>query len=390
VNVVHYTHAAGSGAGRYVANLTTSLVASGVGVELICPSDFADVDRVRASGVGVRLSARSLVGASGRSAKLARAIGQSLAGARLAIRPRPPRTIVHLDFVGIPLLAIPVAAAWRLRGATVVLTVHDVEPHRSLLGGRFAGIERLAQRVLYRLASHLIVHFETGRTQLRRVYGISGNSITVIPHGAEIANKAARRARRPQAGELVRVAVLGGIRRNKGTHLAIEAVQQLRRSGLPVELTIAGQPPVSEAAYWRQCLDLIEADPAAFRVIARFLSDEEMQAELERTDAVLLPYDGFSAQSGVAIDALSHGRAVIATAQGGLGDLLATSGAGIRIRDASVPAVADAVAEAVAIGASGLAILGAAGAAHARTSLSWSTIGASHRRLYEALAAGPQ
>jgi glycogen(starch) synthase len=387
VNVVEYTHAAGSGAARYVANLSIALVERGVGVDLVCPSDFAYAAEAAAHGVRIAAGSRSLVNAVGRPAKLRRAVRQSVVGARIAGGLRSGSGIVHLNFVGIPALALPVVAWLRLRGRCVVLTVHDVWPHRPLLAGRLAWFERSALAWLYRSVDHLIVHYAVAAAELQREFGVAPARTTVIPHGAHpaVAGPPARSA----AGGTVRLAVLGSLRPNKGVHLAIGAVQDLRGRGLPVELVIAGRPEGPDADYWRTCQAQIESAPAGITTVASWLSDADMRARLLDSDAVLLPYGGFSAQSGVAIDALASGRPLIATAAGGLGELLERSCAGIRIEAPTRAAVCAAIEQAVGLGPAGLAALGAAGAAYAGDALAWSRVADRHIELYRRLAGPP-
>jgi glycosyltransferase involved in cell wall biosynthesis len=187
----------------------------------------------------------------------------------------------------------------------------------------------------------------------------------------------------------LRLALLGAIRPNKGVHLAIDAVQALRAQGLPIELTIAGQPGVSDVGYWRACQSMIERAPIGFHVTSDFVPDVDLRARLLESDAVLLPYDSFEAQSGVAIDAISSGRAIIATCAGGLEELVQRSGAAIRIESASAEAVRAAIKDALAVGQSGLAALGAAGAAYAREYLDWQRVADRHVQLYRKLARSP-
>ncbi|HET9519992.1 MAG TPA: glycosyltransferase family 4 protein [Candidatus Limnocylindrales bacterium] len=387
MNAIEYTHAGGSGAARYVANLAGALAAQGIAVDLVCPNDFAYTEELTGSGVRIVMAPRSLAGARGPVAKLGRAALQSIVGAWRAGRLPNESRLVHMNFVGIPLLALPVIVWLRLRGRRVILTVHDVLPHRPLLGDRLTRAERVPLAVLYRSADHLVVHYASAGRQLRREFGIREAQVTVIPHGADV------RAAAPPLGAAtdapLRLAVLGAIRPNKGVHLAIEAVQELRRRGRPIELTIAGQPGMPDADYWRTCQALIDRSPDGFHVTPTFLSDSEMRARLSESDAVLLPYDAFDAQSGVAVDAISSGRAIIATRVGGLEELVERSGAGIPIESASPDAVCASIEEALRLGRSGLATLGAAGIVYARDHLSWQKVAGLHVLLYRQVAATP-
>jgi len=289
---------------------------------------------------------------------------------------------VHMNSVGIPLFAVPVIAYLRWRGLRVILTVHDVVPHRPLLPRYLSLFERFALRLQYRAPDHLIVHYGAAASELARSFSIPSTRVTVIPHGAAIREGGPIR---DPSDPTIRVAVLGSLRANKGVHLAIRAVQDLRVRGVRVELSIAGQPDRSESRYWRDCEALIAQAPDGIRVESTFVSDARMQALLLGTDAVLLPYASFEAQSGVAIDAIAAARPIIATSAGGLGELLERSGAGIRISSASHEAVRTAIEEAVELGRPGLAALGAAGAAYVRNELDWRLVADRHVALYARL-----
>ena len=387
MSALHYTHAGGSGAARYVANLSRALVAEGIEVDLLCPRDFAYAAELSAQGVRILRAPPSLAEAQGRAAKLAAAVRQSVIGAWLAGRRPNPSHLVHMNFVGIPILAVPLVAWLRLRGRRVILTVHDVWPHRPLLDSRLSRFERLPLGLLYRMAEHIVVHYPSAVQELSRAFGVPASRVTVIPHGADVALDGSP-TRRPD-DPVVRLAVLGSIRRNKGVHLAIGAVQDLRRRGLPVELVIAGRPGVAEAGYWRMCRSLIERAPGGIDVTSAFVSDDEMRSILLGSDAVLLPYVAFEAQSGVAIEAISSGRAILATGAGGLDELLERSGAGIRIETASPEGVRAAIEQALDLGRPGLAALGGAGVAYAREQLDWRRVAARHIALYRQLVAEP-
>ena len=387
MNALQYTHAGGSGAARYVANLSRALATQGVEVDLLCPQDFAYANELSAQGVRIIHAPRSLAGARGRTAKLGRAVVQSGVGAWLAGRCPNRSRLVHMNFIGIPLLGLPVVAYLRLRGRRVILTVHDVLPHRPLLGTRLWRLERLPLGLLYRTADHLIVHYPSAARELRREFGVPAARVTVIPHGADVSAEGP--SVRAAADSTVRLAVLGSLRPNKGVHLAIGAVQELRRKGLSVELTISGQPGGPDGSYWRMCQTMIDRAPDGFFVTPTFVSDADMRTRLLESDAVILPYSSFEAQSGVAIDAISSGRAIIATGVGGLDELLERAGAGIRIENASREAVRAAIEEALKLGRTGLAALGAAGTEYAREELDWQKVADRHVALYRQLIPRP-
>lgn len=381
MNVLHYTHAAGSGAGRYVAGLCRALADERGTVTLLCPSDFEYGGDLADAAVRLVHGPPSLARAHSRPAKLWYALVQGAAGGWIAWRHTGRAGVVHINFIGLPLFGALVVAYLRLSGRIVVLTVHDVTPHRFLLGPRMERVERVILGVLYRTSTHLVVHYAAAAVQLSREFGVPRQRITVIPHGAEGPVDIPASVR-PTEETTVRLALLGSIRQNKGVDLAIAAVQALRRRGLPVELTIAGHAAASEARYWQSCRAAIGARPDGFHIISRYVTDTEMRTLLQNADAILLPYRAFAAQSGVAIDALAAGRAIIATGAGGIDDLFGSSDCGIRISEASEAAVSNAVEQAIKLGRAGLARMGDAGATYVQQHLSWAAVAHRHMALY--------
>jgi glycosyltransferase involved in cell wall biosynthesis len=385
MNVLQYTHAGRSGAAHYVAGLCHGLADEHTAVTLLCPRDFEYSADLARAGVRVFHGPPSLVEAHGRAAKLWYALAQGVVGGWMAYRHTRRGDVVHANFIGLPVLGALLLGYLRLSRRIVVLTVHDVTPHRLLLGPRWERQELALLRLQYRVPSHLVVHYAAAAAKLGREFGVPARRITVIPHGADVPVDVAAPAP-PNGRTTVRLALLGSIRANKGVHLAIAAIQALRRRDLPVELTIAGYTAAAEAGYWRTCRAAIDTAPDGLHVVSGYLSDAEMRSLLLRADAVLLPYRSFSAQSGVAIDALVSGRAIIATGAGGLDDLLKSCNCGIRIGEPSEAAVAAAVEQAITLGPSVLAQMGAAGAAYAREQLAWRVVARRHMTLYQQLA----
>jgi len=384
VKVLQYTHAGGSGAGRYVAGLCRALAAERTAVTLLCPRDFEYGGGLTSAGVRLVSGPLSLAGAQGRLAKLWYALAQGAAGGWMARRRTVRTGVIHMNFIGIPLIGAAVVTYLRLFGRVVVLTVHDVTPHRFLLGRRMERVERLMLRYLYRVSTHLVVHYAGAAAQLRVEFAVPPQQITVIPHGTDVLVDGVA-PERPTGDTTVRLALLGSIRENKGVDLAIAAVQALRRRGQLVELTIAGHAAASEAAYWRSCLAALGAAPGGIQIISRYIPDTEMRALLLDADAILLPYRAFAAQSGVAVDALAAGRAIIATGAGGIDDLFESSACGIRISEPTETAVSKAITRAIRVGRPELARMGAAGAAYARQQMSWAAVAHRHIELYRQL-----
>ena len=85
--------------------------------------------------------------------------------------------------------------------------------------------------------------------------------------------------------------------------------------------------------------------------------------------------------------ALSHGRTILATASGGLGELMADSASGIPILKPDKDAVVAAIADAFACGARGLKEMGAAGKRYMENARSWERVAQMTAEVYRRLPA---
>lgn len=228
-------------------------------------------------------------------------------------------------------------------------------------------------RWAYCLSTKIIVHNETGRGVLVNLFYQDPSKIVVIPHGPLAAPQQADAA---PGGEL-RLLIFGGIRENKGVHLAIEAVQSINSEGISrVHLTIAGEVAnAREQGYWDRCASLIERNPEGIRVMNRYIDDTEVGSLVREHHAMLLPYSGFTSESGVAALSLANKRPIIASRAGGLGALLNESSCGIAIEQDSVEGVAAAILKAREAGPEGLRRMGEAGSALMQSGRSWTEIG---------------
>ncbi|MGI8958240.1 MAG: glycosyltransferase [Bryobacteraceae bacterium] len=95
--------------------------------------------------------------------------------------------------------------------------------------------------------------------------------------------------------------------------------EEIRRR---VTLAVVGEIEVSHAGYVMQ--NLKELQEAGGKVVAelRLVTDDELDASIQRSDAVLTAYCGFKGSSGILIRAAHFGKPVISTGEGLLGYLV--------------------------------------------------------------------
>ncbi|TAK59354.1 MAG: glycosyltransferase, partial [Dehalococcoidia bacterium] len=227
--------------------------------------------------------------------------------------------VVHAQWWSFPLAPVflVLLAGARMRRRSVVITVHNVEPHE---GGR---LRRLANRAVLPLAHHIVVHTEANRAALV-ARGIGGDRVSVLPMGiapptARMDAAAARSAIGLPAGAPV-VLFAGNIRAYKGLDDLIQAFPLVLGRVPGARLVIAGQPWGDPSTIERSLRNAEISDAVTARL--EYLSETEMSLLLDAADVVVYPYTHFDAQSAAAAEALRHGRAIVVTDVGGLPELV--------------------------------------------------------------------
>ena len=376
-----------SGLGHYVSKVVLALAQFGVPVVLFCPANSRDEAPVRAAGVEVVHAADRPTSHAGLLQRILRNFTFLAKTAAVQFRLVRRGDIVH--FQGI--LHLPLGFVFllitKLRAGSVVLTAHDPLPHRWRFPRWLQWVERGMLHLAYRASDRIIVHNRAGRDALIREFHLRDDHIAVIPHGPYAVGTT-------DGGPFpdfrcLRLLAFGSIRKNKGLHLAIQAVQTMTcEMERPLRLTLAGLTDPAERHYWEQCKQIIAAQPDGIEVIERLISDEEVGPLLTRHHAVLLPYTKFFSESGVAALALSHRRPILATSAGGLGELIEHGAGVIPIASPTVASVAQAISVAMQLGPERLEKMGIEGAEFIRKARSWESIAAQTASVYSQLTAG--
>lgn len=207
----------------------------------------------------------------------------------------------------------------RLRGKRVVLTVHNVEPHE---GGI---MKRALNRAVFRFGQAFIVHSEQNRQTLQRMLGGDASRISVLPHGVLDTprtgmSRAAARMRLGVPGDAKMLLYFGHIRPYKGVDVLLRAFADVVRAEPAAMLVIAGKPWGDWTRYGRLIDELGIA--GSVRLHLDFVPTPEIESYFVATDAVVLPYTHFDAQTGVGTRALPFGRPLIVSDTGGLPELV--------------------------------------------------------------------
>jgi glycosyltransferase involved in cell wall biosynthesis len=269
-----------------------------------------------------------------------------------------------------------------------VLTAHDPLPHRWRFSQKLKWLERAMLGWSYRMCKKIVVHNERGKEVLVGEFQTDPGRIAIIPHGP-FSVESKEQSPYPEF-DILRLLAFGAIRENKGLHLAIEAVQIVNRvSNIPVRLSIAGGVyTAAEEQYWSRCQKLIVQTPELFEVNLGYVPDEKVAAIVAGHHAVILPYQNFFSESGVAALALSHDRPIVATTAGGLSELLRNGLGGISIESPTVDGVVDAINTALQMGPELLLQRGIAGRKFVTEVRSWDWIARETAKVYRELVNG--
>lgn len=233
------------------------------------------------------------------------------------------------------------------RKVPMIITVHNVEPHKPTVGFTPSWF-----RPIYRCSDKLIVHSITNKHRLVEIYPELVDKIVVIPHGVWVPTKrySKEEARNRLGIPLNRKVILffGGIRRNKGLDLLLEAMAVLCKRYLnsndPPLLIVAGSLPVNESftPYSQRIMEL-EIEKHVYAKIG-FVPDEEVPYYFCASDVVALPYtDQFQAHSGVLMLAYGYGVPVVVTDVGSLGETVREDGTGVVISQRDPDILAEAL-----------------------------------------------
>lgn len=248
--------------------------------------------------------------------------------------------------------------------------------------------QRSVLEALVAAASQVVVISDAARVRLENGYDVDCRKISTIPHGATVV--AASQVKRSGRPTLLTWGLLGP---GKGIERVIDAMPALRSLPGRPRYVIAGRthPKVLadsgdvyrqqriEQAIRLQVSDAVVFDPG-------YLGATALTALIQSSAAVVLPYDSTEqVSSGVLVDALAHGRPVVATAFPQAVELL-SCGAGIAVPHDDPGAMAAALR--AVLTDPRLAGSMAAAARQLAPSLAWPLIAARYLVLAQRLLAG--
>ncbi len=373
----------------YDMQLGATLIEQGWDVEWVT-SRYQFEDLVPPAGLPMREAFRCPLRASSlpldRSATLRRAAKAvcypiDLKRFHRGMRQRPPG-IVHVQWSHLPFLDASVWADWRLRRWKVVYTVHDVRP----LPGTTPRFLGPVSRGLLKHVDALVVHSREGAAQLLNA-GIAPDRVhhvppasPVVPNGGVPGRGDARRTLGLPLDRRI-VLFLGFIKPYKGLDVLLEAFPAVRAGIEGALLVIAGESLESLGRYHRSILRLGLTGSVHWN--SGFVPTTRIATYFAAADVVALPYlDATS--SGVLLAAYSFRRPVVASAVGGLPELVESGRSGILVPPSDPPALAAALCSVLGDPARGDR-MGVRGRWLTEQRYSWSTVAGELGTLYRGL-----
>lgn len=300
----------------YTAYLSKALLAEGASLTVGSISYYLDPDCFSSRNIPLNPGLMDVVGrlclarTPRRVAKLAEGV-LNLAALTARFLLSPPE-IVHVQFL--PMLRWPLPLdAWfvafcQVRGAKIVLTVHDLLPHDT---GR-AHHETFDR--LYRRVDHIICHSPHIEARLGAEFSVPAHKISVIPHGPFFYDlPVADREHLLSTFDIPAGAVLalwqGIIFPYKGIDLLLQAWQELEANGANAYLILAGTGAPELLEQIRQQVE--ELGLTRVKIHFHFISTEELVTLYRAADFVVYPYRAITT-SGALATGLALGKAILA------------------------------------------------------------------------------
>jgi glycosyltransferase involved in cell wall biosynthesis len=200
----------------------------------------------------------------------------------------------------------------------LIITQHEVNIEK-----RFFQIRTLFyEKPLYKLVDVIIIHSEFARNQLR-LKGVAGNHIMTLPHGVHFSPSVDKFHSRDmiEIDHKAKVVLfLGFILPHKGIEYVITALPNIIQRFPKTLFIVAGE--TKDVDYLRTLKKLVEERALHKNVkFTGYVPEDQLNTYLSSADVVVLPYSSIT-QSGILPLAVGAGIPVVASAVGGLKEVL--------------------------------------------------------------------
>jgi glycosyltransferase involved in cell wall biosynthesis len=266
----------------------------------------------------------------------------------------------------------------------VVITAHDVESFASKLS------VPIFVRLAYHMANQIIAHNRVSKEELTEAIGISGEKISIIPHGnyfhaiGRIPGQSDARLRLGLPQDAKVLLFFGHIKEVKGLDLLLQALPGVLRAYPDVLLLIAGKAWKIDFSRYQEMIEELGIGDRCL-VHGGFIPPDKAPFYFSAADLVVLPYRRIY-QSGVLLMALSYGKAVLASDLEGMKEVITdgetgylfSSGDANSLRDRLIEVLADPI---------GLRLVAERSQHRIREDRDWEIIGKKTADCYRALLA---
>jgi 2-deoxystreptamine N-acetyl-D-glucosaminyltransferase/2-deoxystreptamine glucosyltransferase len=247
-----------------------------------------------------------------------------------------PVDVVHVH-QGEDLAALPLGRlAARRHRCPLVVTVHCSVGHtvrgRSVRARLLRALGGWIERATLRRADAVVVLTDRTAAALR-ADGVAADRIEVLPSGFDPALFAGPHADAFPGTGRPRIGYVGRLAGQKRADLLVEAFGRMRR---PAHLVVVGDGP--EAAALRR---LVAASPAAGRItMTGFVEHSAVPAVLASLDVLVLP-SAYEEMGSVLVEAMASGLPVVASAVGGIPEVVRDGETGLLVPPGDVAALAE-------------------------------------------------
>jgi glycosyltransferase involved in cell wall biosynthesis len=217
------------------------------------------------------------------------------------------------------------------KGIRVVVTIHEVFPHKPFLGGK---MDRLLIKKMCDGADVLTVHTDSLKNMLTEFYAIDSEKILVVPHGyfeypeASVEKELLKEKYHIPLDKRI-LLFFGTIRGNKGLDVLLGTVNNLYDHFF---LVVAGTSALASEPSNKIYEKIIRKYNLNSKLlwIDRVILDREIPDLFKAADAVILPYKNtFHAQSGILNLAIGYEKPLVVTNVGGVGEIVRKYNLGI-------------------------------------------------------------
>jgi len=221
----------------------------------------------------------------------------------------------------------------------LIITQHEVNIEK-----RFFQIRTLFyEKPLYKLADVIIVHSEFARNQFK-LKGIEENHIITLPHGVHstpLVDKFQSRDMIEIDHEAKVILFLGFILPHKGIEYVIAALPNIIQRFPKTLFIVAGE--TKDVGYLQALKKLVEEQDLHTNVkFTGYVPEDQLNIYLSSADVVALPYSSIT-QSGILPLAVGAGIPVVASAVGGLKEVLKKHFVGLLVPPTDVEKITQAV-----------------------------------------------